>query len=118
MTTHTIEAQPTIRFRVPGLVDLESADPLIEIEFTYLPGYPAMGPSYASGGEPGAGPELELVSAKLLDGDGLDPGQKQVEEWAADWLNDKGYDIACRHAEREQGPDPDAWLERKWDDAR
>jgi hypothetical protein len=28
-----------------------------------------------------------------------------------------GYDAACRLAEGEQGPDPDAWLERKRDAA-
>jgi hypothetical protein len=117
-TRHTIEAQPHVKFRVPGLEDLESADPLIEVEYTYLPGYPATGPTYYSGGEPGQGPELDLISAKLLAGDGLDPDQKQVEEWARDWLDDAGYDIACRHAEDGQGPDPDAWLDAKRDDAR
>jgi len=116
MTRHTIVAQPTVRFRVPGLEDLESADPKIEVVFDYTPGYPATGPSYDSGGEPGSGAEVELVSAKLLDGDGLDPDQKTVNEWAQDWLNDDGYDLACQLAEDEQGPDPDAAYDRMRDD--
>jgi hypothetical protein len=102
------------------MIEKEVAYPTIEIEYSYLPGYPATGPSRYSGGEPGAGAELDFVSAKLLDGDGLDPEQKTVEEWARDWLDDDGYDAACQHAEEGRQPDPDdardAQLERDWDE--
>ena len=78
---------------------MECINPLIEIKFTYLPGYPV---SYdpARGGpggwDPGEGPELELLSAALKDGDGTTPDAKQVRGWAEDWLYDTGYHIACR----------------------
>lgn len=37
----------------------------IEIAFTYVPGTPETGPSYASGGEPAVGPEIEVVSVRV-----------------------------------------------------
>lgn len=84
------------------------------MRYRYTPGYPATGPSYDSGGEPGAGAEVELVSAELVDGDGLDPRQEQVMDWAQDWLDsDSGYAQACAAAEGEQGPYPDDLRDQK-----
>ncbi len=68
----------------------------LDIEFQYHPGTPQRGPSYASGGEPAEGPELEFLHATLIDGDGLDPSSAQLQEWAEDWLDsDDGHDAAC-----------------------
>lgn len=49
MSRHTIEAEITIT---------------VEIEYEYEPGYPAIGPSYASGGEPGAAAEVSLIHTR------------------------------------------------------
>lgn len=116
MSRHTIRAEPEIRFIPVGCTDFEHAYPKLDIEYDYTPGYAATGPSYDSGGEPGAGAELSLIHAKLIDGDGLDPRDSQIAEWAEDWLNDDGYDRACRLAEDESGPDPDEGYERMRDD--
>ena len=56
MSRHTIEAEITI---------------IVEIEYEYEPGYLATGPSYASGGEPGAAAEVSFVGAKITGGDAL-----------------------------------------------
>jgi hypothetical protein len=114
--THIIRAEVEVRFRVPGLEDLENATLKMDIEFSYTPGYPATGPSYSSGGEPGAGAEVEFIRAELIDGDGIDPPRAQLDDWAEDWLLGDGYDAACALAEDESGPDPDAGYERMRDD--
>lgn len=33
----------------------------VEVDYTYTPGYPEQGPSYASGGEPACLPEIEII---------------------------------------------------------
>lgn len=40
----------------------------IRVRYTFTPGYPETGPSYASGGDPAQGPEIEIEAATLLDG--------------------------------------------------
>jgi hypothetical protein len=35
---------------------------LLKVGFSYTGGYPATGPSYASGGEPACGPEVDIYS--------------------------------------------------------
>lgn len=118
MTRHIIRAEVEVKFTPVGMTDLECAYPKIEIEFSYTPGYPEQGPSYDSGGEPGAGAEIDFISATIRDGDGdgLDPSQEQINDWARTWIEDDGYDAACRVAEDEQGPDPDAAYEAMRDD--
>lgn len=116
--SHTITAEISVLFSFPGLPDdeRESANPKLEIEYSYKPGAP---PSFNinDGGDPGWPAEIELISAKLLDGDGLDPEPAQVNEWALNWLHGDGYDEACGHAEDDRKPDPDAAYEQARDDA-
>ncbi len=85
MSRHTIRAE----------VDVGETCVKLDIEFQYHPGTPQRGPSYASGGEPAEGPELEFLHATLIDGDGLDPSPAQLQEWAEDWLDEEGFDAAC-----------------------
>lgn len=37
-------------------------DVILYVDYTYVPGYPATGPTYSSGGEPGQGPEIDIHS--------------------------------------------------------
>lgn len=111
-TRHTITAQPNILFTFPGFDGHESAQPTIDVTYTYVPGAPA------THDDPGWAPEVSIVSATLINGDGLDPTPQQVHEWAQNWLDDEGYDFACHEAESNSGPDPDEAYERARDDAR
>jgi hypothetical protein len=76
----------------------EVANTEVEITYTFLPGCGPTGPTYSSGGEPGYPAETDLISAKLINGDGLSPTQEQVNEWASGWLDDKGYATSCHNA--------------------
>jgi len=42
----------------------------VEIEYDFTPGQPEQGPSYASGGEPAAPAEVEVIDIHLLDSKG------------------------------------------------
>lgn len=114
---HTILARFEKFFHAPWMPadERESANVQIEIEFSYVPGRPESGPSFSSGGEPADPAEVEFISARLIDGDGLAPSKEQVDEWAQDWLDDKGYDAACEMAAFERAPDPDAARDRAID---
>lgn len=122
-TQHTITAKLHVLFRIPGMPDdeHESANPTVDITYTYLRGSPATYDA-ARGGPGGWDPpdpaEVDFVGATLVDGDGLAPTDDQVKDWARDWLHDEGYDEACQHAERNSGPDPDHAYEAARDDAR
>ena len=110
MTVYTIVAEIETKFSIPGMPDdeREVAYPKVEITYSYLPGHP--GCMYQRNGDPGFSPEpaeVDFISAKLIDGDGLAPEQWQVNEWAQDWLDDAGYEQACDHAESQRQPDPD-----------
>lgn len=108
MSTHTMTATFPVKFTWPGFDDYETADVELEITFMYSKGRAATGPSYSSGGEPAEPPEVELVSAEFIKGDGISPGaggQTQVNMWADDYLNDEaGYEHACRVAEADLEP--------------
>lgn len=41
----------------------------LRLTYSVVPGSPATGPSYASGGEPGYGPEVDLLTAHVKVGD-------------------------------------------------
>lgn len=119
--THTITTRLHVLFSIPGMPDdeRESADPTVEIEYRYSPGCPAFTPrgEYAPIDPPDPA-EVEFVSARLIEGDGLAPEPEQVDQWAQDWLDsDEGYRDACRNAESNSGPDPDAAYEARRDDA-
>lgn len=121
MTNYTITAEIEKKFWIPGTPEdeREVAYPKVEITYSYLPGY--AGCRYQRNGDPGFPPEaaeVEFVSAKLIDGDGLAPTTEQIKEWAQDWLDDDGYDAACEHAEEMRRPDPDYERERHRDDGQ
>lgn len=83
-----LEAECRVQFSFPGLADgdYEVAFPALQIEFKYTPGTP---------------PDIDFVSAKLIDGDGLNPAEDQLFDWARDFLTtDHGYEMACRAADR------------------
>jgi hypothetical protein len=112
----TICAEIEARFTFPGLADgeHETAYPTVEIQYSFVRGYPATGPSFSCAGEPGAPDEVDLISARLIDGDGLTPTDDQIHDWARKWLQEDGYAEACAHAK--QGHDPDDLLQQRIDD--
>jgi hypothetical protein len=127
MSTHTIRAEVEVKFRPTGCEDMESAFPTLDIEFDYSPGRPAFIPrgEYAPI-DPPEPAEVSFRSAKLIDGDGLDPSfaapnpQSVIDGWASDYLDsDDGYRAACDYAEEDRLPDPDYEYEkrreREWD---
>jgi len=99
MTKHVIDAEIEVKFHLVGAPDdeREVAYPIVRIEYSFLPGSPPR-IHYDENDHPGWSDEIELISAKLLDGDGLAPEPRQVEEWAQDWLDDTGYELARRNA--------------------
>lgn len=105
MQKYTILAEIERKFQLAGMPDdeREVAYPTVEITFTYIPGSPAV--IYQRNGDPGwpaESPELELVSAKLVHGDGLAPTPDQLNDWAQDWLDsDYGFNLAADHAQTE-----------------
>lgn len=84
MTHHTLTTKIPVLFSFPGLAAGESERANITVDIVFTATHDA--------GEP----ELMLVSATLIDGDGLDPTDEQVRDWAEAWLDDEGYDAACR----------------------
>jgi hypothetical protein len=73
------------------------------IVFTFSPGAPERGPSYASGGEPAEAPEIEIKKITLC----IDPpNMNKSEAWidAPDWLgrllsdDDELFLQMCEHA--------------------
>ena len=98
-TRHTIKAEIEVHFQLSGMPDdeREVAYPEIEITYDFSPGCPAR-IRYDENDHPAESPEVEVISAKLLDGDGLDPTQDQVWQWAEVWLDGDGFDRACEQA--------------------
>jgi len=96
-TRHTITAEITVE--PPGEYD-EVAYPIIEIEYNFTKGSPEV--RYLRNGDPGwpaESAEVEGIKAKLLNGDGLNPTEDQVYDWAEQWLNgEKGLELACENA--------------------
>lgn len=85
-------------------------DPEIEcvIYFTFSPGQPERGPTYACGGMPAEPAEVEL--------DHVEPSSPDIAAFAADYLQGAGYDRACEQAAQDLMPDTDAAYERMRDD--
>ena len=113
-----ITAVIEVRFGLSGMPpgEFEAACPTLEIEYDFRAGSPAV--YYQRNGDPGwpeEAAELELISAKLIDGDGLAPTQEQVDDWAERWLDEEGYGDACANCE-DDGPDPDDLRDRQRDD--
>ncbi len=117
MTLHTIRAEVEVKFTPIGCTEPEYAYPTLDIEFSYTPGYAATGPSYDSGGEPGAGAEVEFLHATLVNDDGITTTAALIDQWGEDYLaSNHGYEAACDQACDEGGPDPDEAYERMRDD--
>ncbi len=100
-TTHSITADITVKFQLSGMPDdeRESTEVKVKISYTFVKGSPAV--MYQRNGDPGwpAEPhEVELIKATMLDNGGLDPTQDQIDDWASDWLQDKGYELAVENA--------------------
>lgn len=105
MSTHTIEAEIEFKFRPAGWLDdgYEVAHPKVEITYKYAPARPAFTPrgEYAPI-DPPEGAEVDLVSAKLIDGDGLGFEPAQLNEIASEWLCEDGYEYAVNVAETDR----------------
>lgn len=102
-TRHTIVAEIEKRFSFPGLADgeYEVAYPEVAITYDYIPGRPAYTPRGEYGPiDPPEPAEVEFVGVRVLNYDGLDGMHyEDVRTMAEDWLNDEGYEGACRNAE-------------------
>lgn len=99
--TITLTADVKVSFVPAGCSETEVEYPVLDIEFSYLPGSPAFTPrgEYAPI-DPPEPAEVDFRSAKLIDGKGLLPTQEQIDDWARDYLDsDQGYLHACQQAE-------------------
>lgn len=92
------------------------------ITFSFTPGSPDTydasrgGPG---GWDPGYPAEVEFISIEPGASDvGVftDLAQRDLESWAADWLQTDGYDAAIEVASRDMEPDPDAARDARIDD--
>lgn len=106
---HTIDAEIEVKFKPAGMGlpddEFEVAYTTVRIEYSFSKGSPAV--MYQRNGDPGwpAEPaEVEALDAKLIEGDGLDPTADQVWQWAQDWIDGDGYDLACDNAARDYEP--------------
>ena len=96
----------------------------VEIAFTYLPGTPEQGPSYASGGQPAEGAEVDIEAVYFLGNDEIDVGNESqygpLPEWMVEKLSDDSliYDWLCREAEEDHAAYADERAERQMDERR
>jgi hypothetical protein len=54
----------------------------VVVYYTYHPGYPQRGPTYACGGEPAEPPEVEIMKA-TVDGVVIEPTGAELDAWEA-----------------------------------
>ena len=97
--------------------DEEDAEEIeLLIYYTYTPGQPERGPTYACGGTPAEPAEVELDHVDFADG----TPAPEFEEWSARYLQQAGYDHARERADEDLMPDPDAAREarRDWESER
>jgi hypothetical protein len=114
MTTHTITAVRSGSFN--GM-DWEAE---YVITYDYVPAAPDWydksvgGPG---GWNPGHGAEISFISATPLPDAGAftDIAVKELQDWAAEWLDDN-YAAAVDAAEQDSQPDPDAAYDAMRDD--
>lgn len=90
----------------------------VAIVYTYIKGAAATGPTYASGGDPGYGPEVEFVSVRSSDRNLILPAnlQNRLDEWAVEYLaSDEGYGAACDWATDSENDARERQIEtRRW----
>ena len=60
----------------------------VHIDFTFAPGRPATPPSYASGGDPPEGPEIDIQMVTLFQ----DEGGTFHCAWLENWVEEKLHD--------------------------
>ena len=70
MNAPTFKHAPTSRLRGGSSTyseryDLFGQDVRLTVNYNYVPGYPATGPTYSCGGEPGCGPEVEILTISV-----------------------------------------------------
>lgn len=109
MSRHTLAATVELTLSCGGEALVE-----LTVEYEFTPGTPARGPSYASGGEPAEGPEVEIVSARATNP--KDAGQGfALPNWLLDQLqaDDYLYEELVRNAEEDRGAEHDAALEAR-----
>lgn len=95
-TKHTLTIEHEVRHQPAGMGlpadEFEVSYPKIEITVNYTAGSPAV--MYQRNGDPGwpGDPaEIDVIEAKLVDGDGLNPTPDQVLQWAQDYLDGDGF---------------------------
>ena len=96
-------------------IEIAGHDLIVEYEIKITShSYPATGPSYASGGEPGGGPEFEItVHGLRFAKQHADVPALAIPQWLEDILcthlaeRDDIYDAVCRAEYENDGPDPD-----------
>jgi hypothetical protein len=98
MSKHTITAHMEVNFPGTDPTETETANITVEITYTATGGAPEHGPTYDCGGQPAEPVEIELVSAKLIDGDGIGLTSEQLTDRAESWLENDGYDAAVQAA--------------------
>jgi hypothetical protein len=109
----TCYAEPSDNFQRP-----------IEIVFTYLPGAPAQGPSYASGGQPAEPAEISIEAIYFIGDDEIDVGSESQYAPLPGWMVEKlssdslVFDWLCREAEEDRIAVADDRAEMKADEAR
>lgn len=94
MSKHKITTELAVSFPGTDPTETETAHPEVEIEFNYIPGSPEVGPSYSSGGEPATPDEIEALTVKVIDSDGIGMTDAQWLDRAQAWIEDDGYDRA------------------------
>ena len=96
---HTITAEIKVNFQLSDMPadEHETAYPEVEITYSFVKGCPAR-IRYDENDHPAEPHELEVLDAKLINGDGLAQTQDQLLEWAQEWLYDEGYDRAVENA--------------------
>lgn len=77
----------------------------VEVQFTFTPGCPEQGPSYASGGEPATAPEIEIEHAFIVDDDGEHIGFLRPDMCRA--FDEYAYHELVASAAEQLEPDPD-----------
>lgn len=115
MSKHTITTELEVSITAYG-IDTETFYPEVEIEFSYIPGCPETGPSYASGGEPATPDEIEVLSVKVINAEGIDMPPEWWLEQAQSRIDDDGYDAAREEASSDNEPDPDDARDRARED--
>ena len=100
---HDYVAECEIKFQLSGMPDdeREVAYPKLLISYDYVPGRAACTPRGEYGPiDPPDPPEITILTAKLIDGDGLAPTQGQLDDWAQDYADsDAGFESLCNNAE-------------------